>query len=160
VSNAPAGTPVTILSQAVGFIGLSPIATVRVQADGTFSYRFHPAAGAYYAVRVNSLISPALRVRVQPLVKLTRTAKGSYRVDVTTTNPVFLAGTKVLLQERRGNRWVTIANSRLAKSSGETEPTVVSSGRFVSRKAVGYRLRAVVSGTRSYGRGLSATIRG
>ena len=160
VRNAPAGAAVTILSQASGFIGLTPIATVKAQAGGTFSYRFHPAAGAYYAVSVNGIISPSLRVRVQPLVQLTRTASGRYRVDVTTTNPLFLAGTRVLLQERRGNHWVTIARTRLAKSSGDTEPTVVSSGKFASRKAAGHRLRAVVAGTRSYGRGVSAAISG
>jgi hypothetical protein len=79
---------------------------------------------------------------------------------VTTTNPLFLTGTKVLLQERRGNRWVTIAKTRLAKNSGDAEPTVVSSGKFATRKAVGHRLRAVVAATSSYGRGVSATIRG
>lgn len=157
---APAGATVTILSQAIGFIGLTPIATVKAQPDGTFSYRFHPAAGAYYAVSVNRVISPALRIRMQPLVQLIRTASGHYRVDVTTTNPLFLTGTKVLLQERLGTRWFTIAKTRLTQSSGDTEPTVVSSGGFSSTKAVGHRLRAVVSGTRSYGRGVSATIRG
>jgi len=162
VRNAPAGATVTILSQPAGFrfMSLTPIASVKLQAGATFSYRFHPAASAFYAVSINGVLSPALRVAVNPLVQLSRIAAGHYRVDVTTTNPLFLAGKRVFLQESRGHRWVTIAKTRLAKSSGITEPTVLSSGRFAARKAVGHRLRAVIAETQAYSRGVSATIRG
>jgi hypothetical protein len=160
VRNVPAGTRVAILSQAAGFIGLSQIASVTTDAAGRYSYRFHPAVGAYYAVSVRGLVSPSLRIKVQPQVKLERTASGHYRVDVTTTNPLFLTGKKVSLQELRSHRWVTIASTRLAKNSTDTGPAVISSGTFTARQAAGHRLRAVVAGTASYARGLSATING
>jgi len=151
---------VTILSWASGFNGLVPIATVSAHAGGAFAYAFHPALGAVYAVSVNGVISPMVRVGVQPLVQLSRTGAGHYRVDVTTTNPLFLAGRKVVLQRATGGRWVTIAKTRLAKSSTETEPTVVSSGSFATRKGVGHSLRAVIAGTSWYVRGVSPTISG
>lgn len=160
VSDAPAGTPVTILSQPYGFDGFASVATVATGAGGTFSYRFHPGLRSVFAVSVNGVVSPTVRMRVQPLVQLTRTAYGHYRVDVTTTNPLFLAGGKVLLQKLRGRHWVTIAKTGLRKNSTDTGTTVTSSGTFATRKGVGLRLRAVVGGSGWYDRGVSAMIRG
>ena len=158
--SAPAGVPVTILGQAVGYIGLAPIATVKTSAGGAFNYLFHPAAGGFFAISVDGAVSPSLRVHVRPLVRLARTASGHYRVDVTTTNLLFLTGTKVLLQAHRGSHWATIAKTRLAESSTDTEPAVVSSGGFATSKGVGQRLRAVVVRTSSYVRGVSTPISG
>jgi hypothetical protein len=159
IPDGQAGESVSLLSQACGFTGYTEIAKLKTGAGGSFSYRTQPALGAVFAVRWNGVTSPAVRVSVLPLVTLTRTAAGRYRADVTTTNPVFLAGTKVLLQRANGSRWVTVGSATLRKNSPETEIRVVSTA-LLAAKSNGAKLRAVVPGTACYAAGVSAAISG
>jgi hypothetical protein len=96
------------------------------------SFRARTAAGT----------SAAVRVGVKPIVLLTRLRAGRYRVEVQTTNPVFLDGKQVTLQRKSGARWTPLARVKLKKASGETAITVLSAAT-ISVKATGL-LRAVL----------------
>jgi hypothetical protein len=146
-----AGETVSLLVRPCGFNGLAELATLRTGAGGTFRYATQPSLGTAFAVSSNGVTSPTVHVAVSPRVTLTQVAGHRYRVDVTTTNPLFLAGSPVLLQGAAGNGWKTIARTKLVKSSGDTAVTVVSSATF-SAPAVTGKLRAVVPGTACYAR--------
>ena len=159
IPSGKAGETVSLLSQACSFTGYVEIAKLTTGSGGTFSYRTQPALGGAFAVRWNDVTSPAVRVSVQPLITLKRTAAGHYRVDVTTTNPVFLAGTKALLQRLNGKRWVTVAASALRKNSPEDQIQVVSTATF-AKKLGAAKVRALVPSTACYASGASAAISG
>lgn len=148
---------VTVLTQACGFTASAPLATVKTTAGGVFHYRVQPAIGATFAVRWQTMTSRTIRVAVAPTVTLHRISAGHYRVDVTTTNGLFLVGTKVVLQSASGGAWKTRAETSLVKSSSVDQITAVSSGRLVWRGSAS-TLRASLPATACYARSSSASI--
>lgn len=136
VASKRAGEEVAILSQACLFTEPVQIGTTRSRAGGAFSYRIQPLLNTTFRARTEAGTSGGVRIGVTPIVSVRRIKAGRYRVEVQTTNPVFLDGKLVTLQRRAGKRWVPLARVKLAKASGETAITVLSAGT-VSVKATG-----------------------
>ena len=137
-----AGEEVQILSQPCRFTEPSQIAAVTTKAGGAFRFRVQPMLNTRFRVRWNQSVSGVVAVGVRPIIELKRLARGRYRVQITTTNPVFLNGKFVALQRSVGNRWVNVKRARLAKASPETAITVISAVT-ISARTTG-RLRAVL----------------
>jgi len=133
VPSKRAGEPLSILSQACLFTEPAEIATVTTRAGGAFRFRVQPMLNTSFSVRWNDSVSAAVRVGVRPVVALRRIANGRYRVEVSTTNPVFLNGKTVELQRAVGKRWVTVKRAPLAKASPETAIRVLSAVTISAR---------------------------
>jgi hypothetical protein len=153
-----AGETVYILSQACLFTEPAEIATVKTKAGGAYVFRLEPMLNTTFRVRVGSARSAAVKVAVRPRVAVRKLRAGVYRVEVSTTNPVFLAGSPVHLQRQVGGRWATAKSAKLVKASPETAITVVSAATI--RASVSGQVRAVVPATRCYLAGTSAPISG
>ena len=96
---------------------------------------------------------------MQPAIAFKKVGKGLYRVDVSTTNGVFLDGTKVMLEALAGGRWTPLGQAVLAKNSPIDVMTAVSSATIV-KAAAGRKLRARVPATACYAPAASASISG
>ena len=131
VPSGKAGEHVALLSTTCGFTGAAHLATLTTGAGGVFRYQYEPALNASFAVQWNNLTSPARAVRVQPAVALKKIGNGRYRVDVSTTNGVFLDGTKVTLEANAGGHWRPFGQGVLAKNSPIDVITSVSSAKVV-----------------------------
>jgi hypothetical protein len=133
VSSKRAGETVAILSQPCRFTELSEIGRVQSRAGGEFRYRVQPMLNTIFRVQSSNGVSSRVKVGVRPVIRLTRAAAGRYRVQVSTTNPVFLNGKQVVLQRLAGNRWVAVKRARLVKASPETAITVISAVTIPAR---------------------------
>lgn len=159
VPSGKAGEPVALLTSTCGFKGPAQLATLRTSAGGVFRYRFTPAISAKFAVRWNGRTSAGKAVRVQPGIAVAKLGEGRYRIDVSTTNGVFLTGTPVTLQALVGGKWHTIGHGKLAPNSPVDVMTAVSSAT-IAKSSAGKQLRAVVPQTACYAGAASATIGG
>jgi hypothetical protein len=130
------GEIVTVLSQPCRFTEPAAIGTTRTGAGGVFRYRVQPMLNTSFHVRSADAASRAVRVGVKPIVELRKVGAGRYRIQVATTNPVFLAGKHVVLERAVGKRWVPVKRATLAKASPETAITVLSAAT-VSAKTTG-----------------------
>jgi hypothetical protein len=147
VPSGKAGEKVTLLTSTCGFKGDAALATLTTGPGGIFRYKLAPALGAAFSVRWNGITSAKKTVRVQPQVVIVRTGNGRVRVDVTTTNGLFLTGTKVSLQSFVGGHWKTVGTGNLAPNSPIDQITAVSSATIAGQ---GAKLRALVPATTCY----------
>jgi hypothetical protein len=145
-----AGEKVSILSQPCLFTEAAEIATTTTKAGGAFRFRVQPMLNTRFRVRWNQSLSSFAKVDVRPLVDLERVAAGRYRVEVTTTNPVFLNGKSVELQRAVGARWVTVKRAKLVKASPETAITVISAANITVRTTGRLRARLPTTQARCY----------
>ena len=137
-----AGEIVAILSQPCRFTEPAEIGSTRTGAGGIFKYRVQPMLNTTFRARSADAGSRTVRVGVRPVVELRKVGAGRYRIQVATTNPVFLDGKRVVLERAQGKRWVPVKRGTLAKASPETAITVLSAVT-VSAKVSG-RLRATL----------------
>jgi hypothetical protein len=158
IPGAKAGQAVTVFSQACGFDSASPLMTVKTGKGGVYHFRVQPGLNTSFSVRWNGH-SRTILVSVRPSVSLVRESAGRYRVDVSTTNGIFLDGQHVVIQRWRGGRWVSAGGTTLAANSPADEMTAVSSGIYAA-SLYGVKLRAVVPATACYASATSGTIRG
>ena len=147
VPSGKAGEKVTLLTSTCGFKGSATLATLTTGPGGIFRYKLAPALGAAFSVRWNGITSAQKAVRVQPRIVIVRTGNGRVRVDVTTTNGLFLTGTKVSLQSFVGGHWKTVGTGKLAPNSPVDQITAVSSATILGK---GAKLRALVPATTCY----------
>lgn len=154
---AGAGQTVTVLSQVCGFSGASKLASVKTGKGGAFRYSLLPGLNATYSVRWGG-VTKNVRVSVRPQLALTRESAGRFRVDVSTTNGMFLTGSNVQLQRWSGNRWVGVRRTTLAQNSPEDEMVAVSSGTFAA--SVFGSLRAVLPASKCYAGAVSPVVSG
>jgi hypothetical protein len=153
-----AGQKVMLMSQSCKFNSASALAQVKVGRNGAYSFRFQPALNTVFSVRWAGVTKTA-RVTVAPLVALTRESAGRYRIDVSTTNGVFLDGKPVVLQRLAGSRWVGVATGMLAQSSSEDLLTVTSS-ITIAKNLYGAKLRAILPASGCYAGAASSQIIG
>ncbi len=152
-----AGQTVTVLTQACGFRGTSELARVKTGKGGVFRYRLLPGLNATYSVRSNG-VTKNVSISVRPQLALTRESAGRFRLDVSTTNGKFLAGSNAQLQRWSGERWVGLRTATLSKSSPDDAMIAVSSGTFAA--SVFGKLRAVLPRSSCYSAGTSAAVIG
>jgi hypothetical protein len=153
-----AGQTVTLMSQSCKIAGAGRLATVRIGKGGAYTFHFQPALSTVFSLSWQGVTKTA-HVSVQPVVALTRESAGRYRVDVSTTNGVFLDGKRVELQRKAGSRWVTVVGAQLAKSSSEDLLTVTSSA-ILAANVYGATLRAVLPASACYAGAASGRIAG
>lgn len=142
VPSKRAGETVSILSLPCRFTEYAEIGTTTTRAGGAYRYRLQPMLNSRFRVRSDAGTSRAVNVKVSPVVELEKLARGRYRVNVSTTNPVFQHGSRVLLQRLAGNAWVTVKRGTLKKASPETAITVESAVTIAAR--VTGKIRAVL----------------
>jgi hypothetical protein len=158
IPGAGAGQLVTVLSQACGFSSASPLMKVKTGKGGVYHFRLQPGLNTSFSVSWNGL-TKTVRVSVQPQVRLTMESAGRFRVDVSTTNGLFLDGQQVEIQRWTGTHWVGVGRTALAANSPADEMIAVSSGIFAA-SLYGPKLRAVVPVTACYASAASRAIRG
>lgn len=136
---------VTVVSKSCAFTGFVDVGTPRVSLKGTVAYRVEPTMNTIYKVLVlkNQALS-IVKVRVRPVIALTRLAGGKIRVTATTGNGNGLAGKQVALQQKQGlKRWKTVRAVRLKLISRPDQINAVAAGSTVFRGAG--RIRAVLT---------------
>lgn len=153
-----AGEKVSILSQPCLFTEAAEIATTTTKAGGAYRFKVQPMLNTRFRVRWNQSLSSFARVDVRPIVELERVAAGRYRVEITTTNPVFLNGKSVELQRSVGARWVTLRSAKLVKASPETAITVISAATISVRTTGRLRAKLPTTQARCYLGATSSTI--
>lgn len=142
VPSRRAGEQVSILSHVpCRFRHAAEIATVQTGPGGSFRYRIRPTLNTAFQVRTGGTASAKISVGVQPAIALRRLRAGRFQVDVTTTNPLFLDGKRVLFQRLVGRRWVTVKRVVLKKSGPELAITSQSSATFSARVPSGSQVR-------------------
>ncbi|MGH2935182.1 MAG: hypothetical protein ACRDL2_11825 [Gaiellaceae bacterium] len=159
IPNARPGQKVTLLTQGCGFTTMAAAHTALTGTGGAFRFNLTPVLTTSFAVQWGGRTTKIVRVVVRPDVALTRESAGLYRIDVSTTNGVFLAGTRVVLQRLAGKHWVPVTSAALAKNSSEEAMTAVSTA-VVAANTYGSRLRVVVPATACYAPGASGVITG
>jgi hypothetical protein len=127
------GEIVSILSQPCRFTEAAEIGSTRTGAGGTFKYRVQPMLNTSFRVRSADAASRTVKVGVRPIVELRKVGAGRYRIQVATTNPVFLDGKQVILERSEGKRWVAVKRATLAKASAETAITVLSAATVTAK---------------------------
>lgn len=127
------GEVVTILSQPCRFTEPAAIGSTRTGAGGSFKYRVQPMLNTSFRVRSADVASRTVKVGVRPIVELKKVGAGRYRIQVATTNPVFLDGKQVILERSDGKRWVAVKHATLAKASAETAITVLSAATVTAK---------------------------
>lgn len=132
VAGKRAGEEVTILSQACRFTEPAPIATVKTKAGGAFTFRVQPMLNTSFRARTDAGTSAAVRIGVKPIVSVRRIRANRFRIEIQTTNPVFLDGRTAVLQRKVGARWVVVKSVKLVKASPETAITVLSAATFTA----------------------------
>jgi hypothetical protein len=157
IPGARAGQRVTVLGQACGFTGPSKLASVKTSKGGAFRFSLLPGLNATYSVRWGS-VTKKVSVSVRPQVALVRESAGRFRVDVSTTNGMFLTSSQVQLQRWSGRKWIGIRTTTLSKNSREDAMIAVSSGTLAA--SVFGRLRAVLPASKCYAGGVSPVISG
>lgn len=142
VPSKRAGETVSILSLPCRFTEYAEIGTTTTRAGGEYRYRLQPMLNTRFRIRAGAGPSRTVAVTVTPVVEVEKVGRGRYRVEVSTTNPVFQDGSRVLLQRAAGAGWVTAGSGLLKKASPETAITV-ESAVVIAAKVTG-RIRAVL----------------
>jgi len=154
-----AGEIISVLSLACQFNEYAEIGTATTLAGGKYRYRLQPMLNTRFRVRSGTATGRAVSVSVTPLVEVEKVGPGRYRVKVSTTNPVFQNGSRVLLQRASGQAWVPVKSGTLKKASPETAITVESAVTIAA--SVKGTVRAVLpaSEAKCYAAGTSKPIK-
>lgn len=118
--------------------------SVKTTSTGTFTATVTPTAMTTYKATLHQTESPAIVVKVRPVVALKRLARGSYSVTVTTG--ASLVGKSVTIQRYSTlrHRWLRVKNVALTKMTNGTKPTVMSSATFKAKLKARTRVRALL----------------
>jgi hypothetical protein len=139
------------------------VSTVRTVAGGTFSSAVKPTIGTAYEGRYKNGTSAVVSVKVEPVLTLTRVARGSFTAKATAGRA--LTGKFVLFQRYRKlrRRWVQVKRLLLGPAvPGPARPTMVSSVSFNAKLARGTRVRIMITTAQvgpCYAGAVSKTIR-
>ena len=144
LSTQRAGEAVQVLAQACGQTAPTGVATATTTTGGAFTQQVQPLLNTVYSVRVRGATSNTVTVRVRPLIRLVRVARGRFAVRVSAATT--FAGRYGLFQRYSGvtRRWVTVRRVVLRANTTGVAPTVVSSAAFRARVARRLRVRFVL----------------
>jgi hypothetical protein len=159
--HASNGETVHLMSQPCGFTSPAETQQVKTTAKGTFKFVFQPAITTTFSVTWGEQKSRKVHVVVRPMVELKRVSAGKYTVDVSAGAGSFFTGKKILLQRRKGKKWVKIAAARMKAKSSYTAVTAVSTANLTARVRSGWRVRSFLPGTSAgpcYGAASSAAL--
>jgi hypothetical protein len=120
-------------------------ATVKTTSTGAFTSTLTPTAMTTYQATLHQSSSPTVVVKVKPVVKLTRPARGSFAVTVTAG--ASLVGKSLTIQRYSTlrHKWLRVKKVALTTTANGTKPTVISSATFKSKLAKKTRVRALLT---------------
>lgn len=144
LSTQQTGQNVDVFGQACGQTAAAKVATVQTTTGGAFSALVQPLKNTVYTVRVKSLTSSAVTVKVRPRMQLGKIAPQRYSLRVTAAES--LAGKVAAFQRYNGTlrRWVTVKRVVLRANTSGVAPTVASSVTFKSTLARRIKVRVVL----------------
>jgi len=150
-----------VLAQQCGASAATKLTTVQTTTGGAFTIVAKPLANTAYTAKIKSTSSPAVTVRVRPLVRLARVAAHRYSVRVSAGQS--FAGKYASFQRYSAtlHRWVAVKTVKLSASSAGIAPTVVTKATFRSTIRTGLRIRVTLAQAQvgsCYAAGLSNTI--
>jgi hypothetical protein len=133
VSNAQAGQTVTIMEHRFPFgraAQVRELATVKTDADGSFSITAHPLIRTLYTAKAGTTRSDAVPVNVRPLIRLSHTGLHRFRARAFAARP--FVGKYAVLQRwnRRTHVWVGVRRVYFRSIVGGVTPTRVSQATF------------------------------
>ena len=140
VSNHESGQRVAIVVRPYGETSL--VVTVISRSDGFWTFRPAPTKSTTYQARIDSRMSPALAVGVQPRVTIDELGNG--RISARVDGARSFRGNEVALQRLQANgQWETVQKHALGPSSGATFTTTLPSSTVrismsVNQAGLGY----------------------
>lgn len=162
LSTQKAGENIDVLGQQCGAASAAKLSTVPTATGGAFAASTQPMMNTSYTVKLRSTTSPAVAVRVRPLMQLKRVAAQRFSLRVSATQT--FAGKYASFQRYNGtlHRWVAVKTVALKASTAGVAPTVLSAVTFKARVKTGLRIRATLSQAQAgtcYAPGISNTTR-
>ena len=159
--NAYTAAEIAQVTPAVGGIRTQAVATVKTDADGTFSLRVRPPVQTQYTASSGDAKSNVVGVRVRPLVRLKHIGPNRFLVRALAARS--LVGKWASLQRWSSHRhaWVGVKLVFFRSATEGTSPTMTSRAVFRTRLAV--RIRVVVprlAARPGYIAGFSNSVRG
>jgi plastocyanin len=144
VSSQAAGETVTVSAQPCGSTSFTRLEDATTTAGGAWTLMVRPARNTVYQARWRGADSPAVTVKVRPVLRLTRVGS---RFTARVTAAQSFVGKLVFLQRYRTvvRRWVTLKRVRLASARTPTAGTVATSARFRYGVRRGWRLRTLLT---------------
>src|SRR5919198_280952 len=102
---AKANQNVTIQAQECGRPNYAKVATARTSSAGAFTATVTPTANTNYQAKLKTTLSSVVTVKVQPVVQLTRVARGSFTVKVTAGQALTGKGVTFQRDPKLKKRW-------------------------------------------------------
>ena len=162
--NGQAGESVTITERrtpVVGGIRTQAVATVKTDADGTFSLRVRPAVQTQYTASSGDTKSNVVPVRVRPLVRLKHIGPNRFLVRALAARSFVGKWASLQRWSRLRHQWVGVKLVFFRSATEGISPTITSRAVFRTRLAV--RIRVVVprlAARPGYIAGFSNSVRG
>ncbi len=146
LSPAKANQNVTVQGQECGKPNYAKAATVKTSSAGAYTTTITPTVATNYQARLKTTVSAVVSVKVKPVVKLTKVARGSYTAQVTAGQS--LTGKVVLVQRysKLKKRWLGVKKVTLTTATaGTVKPTMATSAAFKAKVALRSRVRLLLS---------------
>jgi hypothetical protein len=142
LSTQKSGESVDIQAQECGQNAFKKLASATTTTGGAFSYAAKPTNNTSYQAKLKGATSPAVAVKVAPLLTLKKLSRGKFSVSVTAAQS--FAGKYVVFQRLRRTKWVTLKKVTLATARTTTAPTQVTSATFRIKLAARLRVRSIL----------------
>ena len=142
LSTGQAGQNVDVQAQPCGQSAFKKELSVTTTSGGAFSATVKPLLNTNYQVRSRSAVSPAVSIKVAPVLALRKVTRGKFRVSITAAQS--FVGKYVVFQRLRSSKWVTVKRVTLKSVITTTPPTQVSSATFRAKLRTKLRVRATL----------------
>ena len=144
LSNQKVGENADVLATACGQTAATKIVTVQTTTGGAYTAVVQALKNTVYTVKVKNTTSPAVTVKVQPRLRLTKLAAHRYSLRVFA--PRTFAGKYGTLQRYNTTlaRWVNVKRVLLRPNSTGVAPTVISTASFRSTVPSRLKIRVVL----------------
>jgi plastocyanin len=162
LASQQSGQSVQVNEQACGSTASTKLATVTTTAGGAFSTQAMPLKQTAYTVKLKNFTSSAVVVKVQPQLRLRKTAKHRYSLRVSAAES--FAGKHANFQRYNATlkRWRGVKRVLLRANSTGVAPTVITTAKFRSSIKARLRVRVILKQSQvgtCYAAGKSNTIR-
>ena len=142
LSTQKTGQSVDIQAQDCGQTPFKKVASATTTTGGAFSYAAKPTINTNYQAKLKGATSPAVAVKVAPLLTLKKLARGKFNVSVTAAQS--FVGKYVVFQRLRRTKWVTLKRVTLTTVKTTTAPTQVTSSTFRIKLPARLRVRSIL----------------
>jgi hypothetical protein len=150
LSTARTGQSVDIEAQECGQTAFKKLSSVSTTTGGNFSASVKPTINTNYEAKQKGATSPAVGVKVAPLLSLKKnggTAKRKFTATLTSAQS--FVGKYVVFQRRTSTKWRSLKKVTLATVAASTAPTQLTTAKF-SFKLKGHpRVRVVLPATQA-----------